>query len=919
MLYLLVGIASLGGLLFGYETGVAAGALQTAQFGWTGTANGQVLLSTGTLLGAIVGALSAGKIADLVGRRDVIMATTALFTLGAFVSAIAPSPLVLLVGRLVVGIGVGAISVAAPLYVSEIAPAHRRGALVCTFQLMITVGILLAYIGNEMAAERPDGWRFLLVAGAVPGLALSGLALLLVESPVWLALKGDQPSAVAALARLGLASSKTELQTVDAIVRESRSEGIAELFSLAGRGALFLGIGLFFVQQFVGINTVIYYSAASLGTLPERLNFGVANSLGLSVAVLNVVATLVAIFLIDRIGRRPLLLISLAGIAIALAMMSIGAGVERSFGGAHLLSAGGLYLFILSFAVGLGPIAWVIAAEVPPMHVRGLAMGLIVSTHWLFDSLASPTGLLLTNELGRALIFVVNAAIALFGLVAFRRSLPETKALTLAAIDRYFVDWASRIRESRFVHYSVATLATMGGMLTGYNFAITAVTLVLIEQEWKLGAVEMGILASALVLGLVAGSFMAGPLSDRFGRRYVLMSMAALFVASAFGSALAPSLVWLLVARALAGVAIGVTSPTAGLYVAEVAPSVIRGRLLSFEAVTYGVGAIVAYCIGLALQDQAHGWRSMFGFIALPSTIYGLALLPLPESPRWLAAVGQLSVARRSLLRLVGRDADRQLAEITGERTGSDAEHAIARGGWRELWSPTYRSSIFVGLAIMFLIVFSGWDMVLFYAPTLLKEIGFADTAVSFAATLGLGIVFLLMTLVSLAVIDSVGRKPLVVTGLFVMSGCLLIMTVLTALPHADSAVIRWAQVATLAVFVGTFALTLGQVGEIVVSELYPQAIRGPASSLSHGMRSIFAITFTLTFPFLFDALGLTVTLLGYAIISIAGALYLLRALPETRGKSLEEIAAYWHLQAAGRRGQPMCTQTFSRGSRERS
>ena len=905
MLYILVGIASLGGLLFGYETGVAAGALPAAQFSWTGTPTGQVLLSTGTLLGAIVGALSAGKIADLVGRRDAIMATTALFTLGAFVSAIAPSAFVLLIGRLVVGIGVGAISVAAPLYISEIAPAHRRGGLICTFQLMVTVGILLAYIGNEMFMHTPDGWRFLLVAGAVPGLVLSGLALLLVESPVWLALKGDQPSAMAALARLGLADSKAELQAIDSIARESRPEGIAELFSLAGRGALFLSIGLFFVQQFVGINTVIYYSAASLGTLSERLNFGVTDSLGLSVAALNVVATLVAIALIDRIGRRPLLLFSLAGIAIGLTAMAIGAGVDRNFGGAHLLSAAGLYVFILSFAVGLGPIAWVVAAEIAPMHARGLAMGLIGASHWLFDSLASPTGLLLTNELGRALIFVINTAFAVFGFVVFRKSLPETKGMSLADIDRYFRDWASRIKESRFVHYSVATLATMGGMLTGYNFAITAVTLVLIEQEWKLDAVEQGILASALVLGLVAGSFMAGPLSDRFGRRYVLMSMAALFVASAFGSALAPSLIWLLAARALAGIAIGVTSPTAGLYVAEVAPSVIRGRLLSFEAVTYGVGAIAAYCIGLALQDQAHGWRFMFGFIALPSTIYGLALLPLPESPRWLAAVGHLSAARRSLIRLVGRDADRQLAEITGERTGQTVEHATAPAGWGELWSPVYRPSIYVGLTIMFLIVFSGWDMVLFYAPTILKEIGFEDTAVSFAATLGLGIVFLLMTLVSLAVIDSVGRKPLVVTGLLAMAACLLVMTALTALPHVNSAVIRWAQVAALAIFVGTFALTLGQVGEIVVSELYPQAIRGPASSLSHGMRSIFAITFTLTFPFLLDVMGLATTLLSYAIISIIGALYLWRSLPETKGKSLEEIAAYWQSQA----GRPGATQ----------
>jgi sugar porter (SP) family MFS transporter len=903
VLYFLVGIASLGGLLFGYETGVAAGALQSAHTAWAQAPNDQVLLSTGTLLGAMIGALSAGRIADLVGRRDVIMATTALFTLGAFVSAIAPSGLVLLVGRLVVGMGVGAISVAAPLYIAEIAPTDRRGTLVSVFQLMITVGILLAYIGNEMFAHRPDGWRFLLAAGAVPGLVLSGLALLLAESPVWLALKGDQQSALAVLDRLGLHGSKRDIEEIGPFAREERSDDLSNLFSLAGRGAIFLGIGLFFVQQFVGINTVIYYSAWSLGKLAENLDFGVDDSLGLSVAVLNVLATVVAVALIDRIGRRPLLLASLVGIAAGLATMAVGSGIALRFGHAHIISAAGLYLFIVSFALGIGPIAWVVTAEIAPIHVRGVAMSIVAASHWLFDSVASPTGLLLTNELGRALLLLIYAAIAIGGFALFRKGLPETRGMTLAAIDRYFVDWASRVKESRFVHYSVATLATMGGMLTGYNFAITSVTLVLIASDWKLDAFEQGVLASAIVVGLTAGSFMAGPLSDRFGRRYVLMSMAALFVASAFGSALAPSLVWLLVARAAAGVAIGVTSPTAGLYVAEVAPTVIRGRLLSFEAVTYGLGAILAYSIGLALEEQAGGWRSMFGFIALPSTIYGLALLPLPESPRWLSAVGQLKAARRSLVRLVGADADRQLASIAGERPASGGYHAGTTGGWGQLWSPTYRPAVFVGLAMMFLIVFSGWDMVLFYAPTILKEIGFEDTAVSFAATLGLGLVFLGMTLVSLAIIDSVGRKPMVVTGLFVMAGCLLVMTVLSMLPHVGNAVVRWGQVASLAAFVGTFALTLGQVGEIVVSELYPQSIRGPASSLSHGMRSIFAIVFSVTFPFLLSFMGLTITLLSYAVISVLGALYLWRALPETKGRSLEEIGEYWHHLAARRSG----------------
>jgi sugar porter (SP) family MFS transporter len=895
MVGVLVCIASLGGLLFGYETGLSAAVLQAAKFPWSG--DDQMLLTTATLLSALIGALFAGRVADLVGRRDVIMTTTALFTMGSFLSAIAPSVLVLVGGRIITGLAVGAISLAAPLYIAEIAPTARRGALICVFQLMITVGILLAYIGHETVGLTTDGWRILMAAGAVPGLILSALALLLIESPVWLALKGDQEAALAVLDRLGRRDSALDIEAIEAPADDPRSSGLAEVFSLAGRAAIAVGIGLFFVQQFVGINAIIYYPSSL--ELSNALHFGLSEGPSLVFALCNVLATVVAIVLIDRLGRRRLLLISLAGIASGLVAMAVAASGHVNPADAQTLSTAGLYVFITSFAIGLGPIPWVIAAEILPLHVRGLAMGIVVGSHWLFDSLASPTGRLLDHAFGRPVVLMVYACFALAGLVIVLRRLPETKGLSLAAINRTFTAWALRVRESRFIHYSVAGLATLGGVLTGYNFGVTAVTLLLIDDDWPLTAFDKGALASAILVGLAIGSFFAGPLSDRFGRRYFLMSIAALFVASAFGAALAPSLSWLLAARVAAGVAIGLTGPTAALYVSEVAPAAIRGRLVSFNEFSYGLGVIVAYCVGLLLHDDHDGWRLMFGLIAVPSTIYGLALLPLPESPRWLAAAGRLSEARRSLLRLVGvetdRDgeADRQLAAITADRSTSEADDVGERRGWARLWQPTYRPAIVVGLALMFLLVFSGQGMVAFYAPTILEDIGFSNTTVSLTATLGLAVVSLIMIGVSVAIIDRVGRKPLMVTGLLVMAACLIALAVLS-LSHSSDPVARWGQVACLVVYAGTFSLTLAMVAEVVIAELFPQSIRGPASSLSHGMRSLFSIAFAVTFPLLLDWPGLSVTVLVYAAISVVGAFYLLRTLPETKGRSLEDIGDYW-------------------------
>jgi sugar porter (SP) family MFS transporter len=405
-------------------------------------------------------------------------------------------------------------------------------------------------------------------------------------------------------------------------------------------------------------------------------------------------------------------------------------------------------------------------------------------------------------------------------------------------------------------------------------------------------------------MGSTVGSFIAGPLSDRVGRRYALMSTAALFVASAFGAAVSPSLWWLLVARAATGVAMGISGKTIGLYIAEVAPAAIRGRMLSFATVAGGLGAILAYCAGLALEHTAHGWRVMFGLSALPAAIYGLALLPLPESPRWLAAAGQLGAARRSLLQLVEvthdrqAEADRQLALITAAEPDSESHHDGQRRGWAQLWQPIHRPALRVGLAIELLFILSGEALLGFYAPTILTDMGFGDRTFVFAVSLGIVVVGLTMNLITAVIIDRTGRKPLMVSGLLVMAACLVSFVALSGADHTDGWV-RWGQIGCLVVLGAAFPLSAGMVGGIVNSEIYPQSIRGPAASLLGGAGGVVALASTLAFPLLLDQLGLPVILLSYAVIDIAGAIYLLRALPETKGKNLEEIARYWSRRVA--------------------
>jgi MFS family permease len=302
----------------------------------------------------------------------------------------------------------------------------------------------------------------------------------------------------------------------------------------------------------------------------------------------------------------------------------------------------------------------------------------------------------------------------------------------------------------------------------------------------------------------------------------------------------------------------------------------------------------MAYVVSLMFESQPDGWRYMFAFLAVPSTIYGLALLPLPESPRWLAATGRRSAARRVFLRLQERDVNLLLGEAIadGEETGAKA--------WAKLASPPYRSALALGLVVMFLNVFCGWDMVMFYAPTVLKEAGFEDTTVSFVTTLGFSIVFLLLTVIASSIVDRVGRRPMAVLGLSVMVICLGLMAAMSAAPDSTSPAIRWGLVGCLAVFVGTFALTLNTVIEVIIAEIYPQPIRGSASSLCHTMRSIFRFVFSLIFPSVLAFLGLSLTFLLFAFFCAAGLLYFWRRLPETKGKSLEEIGDYWRVNSLG-------------------
>ncbi|MFN8216712.1 MAG: sugar porter family MFS transporter [Solirubrobacterales bacterium] len=431
-------IAGLGGLLFGYDTGVIAGALLfiKTDFGLGSFAQGLVVAAVP--IGAIGGAAIAGPAADRYGRRLMILIAAGVFIVGALGSAAAPGLGVLVVSRIVIGVAIGLASAAAPVYISEVAPPESRGRLVSFFQLAVTIGILVAYLVGY-AFDGIEGWRWMLGLGCVPALALAVGMIRMPQSPRWLVMTGDDFAARATLAKIRVDDPDTidrELEEIKETLDE-KPGGWSELLAPVVRAALVVGVGLAILQQVTGINTVIYYA-------PTIVEFtGVNSSAGsilaaVGVGVINVAMTVVAIRLLDRSGRRKLLMIGVSGMVLslfALGLAFLGGGSSTL---ASVVAIASLMAYVASFAISLGPIFWLLNAEIYPLPVRSKAAGIGTMANWTFNFIVSLTFLLLIEALGRSGAFWFYGCIGLLTLVFCWKLVPETKGKRLEDIQAYF-------------------------------------------------------------------------------------------------------------------------------------------------------------------------------------------------------------------------------------------------------------------------------------------------------------------------------------------------------------------------------------------------------------------------------------------------------------------------------------------------
>lgn len=356
IIYVIAVIAATGGLLFGFDTGVISGAIPFFQKDF-GLDNSMVeLVTSAGLVGAILGALFCGKITDILGRKVVILASAVIFTIGALWSGFAPSIEQLIIARLFLGIAIGVSSFAVPLYIAEISPANKRGSLVSMFQLMITIGVLASYLSDLMFADEGDMscWRPMFYIGVVPALILLIGMAFMPESPRWLISRGRDEEGKSVLARIeGNEAMEDSYKTIknELIKSEKDKSGIKELMKPWLRNAVIIGVGIMFFQQFVGINTVIYYSPKIF--LMAGFDGAVsAIWAAVGVGVVNLLFTIVSVYFVDRLGRRKLYFTGLTGILslffYSVSVLLIFLISERWANGCLLFSCSSTSLFMRS-------------------------------------------------------------------------------------------------------------------------------------------------------------------------------------------------------------------------------------------------------------------------------------------------------------------------------------------------------------------------------------------------------------------------------------------------------------------------------------------------------------------------------------------------------------------------------------------
>ncbi|WP_167131294.1 sugar porter family MFS transporter [Paramicrobacterium chengjingii] len=437
------------------------------------------------------------------------------------------------------------------------------------------------------------------------------------------------------------------------------------------------------------------------------------------------------------------------------------------------------------------------------------------------------------------------------------------------------------IKKSRRSAGVVYFFGALGALLWGYDNGVIAGAMLFIKKDFDLDPGLVGLVTASITLGAGAGSLLSGALADKLGRKRLILLAAVVFSLGIVAASLAPNPAILILARLVLGLGIGIVAVSIPIYLAELAPAAIRGRVGTLTQLMIASGILLAYIVNY-LFSPTGDWRWMIGVAIVPALALLVGVVFLPESPRWLVKHGREDEARTILaMRIPADSVDASVAEI--HRT-----LAASKGSWRDLIQPWVRPAVIVAVLLAIFAQLLGINTIVFYAPTILSAIGFSDQ-VALLNTIGFGVVSIIFTVIAFRIVDVVGRKKLLTRGSLVMGGSMLVMAIISITFGLTAGLTGYLAVLCLVVFKATYSLTWGTVTRVVQSEILPLTVRGTALGLAEVFN--FASTFVLSavFPMLLAG-GTGLPFFVFAIIGIAAFIFVRFFVRESKGLTLEQI-----------------------------
>ena len=440
----------------------------------------------------------------------------------------------------------------------------------------------------------------------------------------------------------------------------------------------------------------------------------------------------------------------------------------------------------------------------------------------------------------------------------------------------------SNIGSSNSFILAVSGIAALGGLLFGFDTAVISGAIPGIQTYFKLNEYALGWAVSSILIGCAFGAIVAGKLADRFGRRAVLMMCAVLFGLSAIGASQAGMLATFVAFRIVGGLGVGAAAIVSPLYISETAPAAWRGRLVSLYQLAIVFGILLAYLCNYVFVSRVNGWRLMFVSQALPALLFGLCLIAVPETPRWLVGRKRMSAAAAILEKTVGSVAAPAELAVIEKSFG-----ASPRPSLRELFNPAYRRVLGLGILLAVFQQITGINAILYYGPTIFAKTGL-DISSSLLQTLALGAVNLIATFGAIAWVDRLGRRSLLLLGSAVMGVTLVALALCFYFRYFQGYMV----LALMLLYVAAFACTLGPVTWVYLSEVFPNRIRAMAMSVATLALWLADFGVADAFPVMNAHLGIALTLLSYAFCCALAFAYIGARALETKGRRLEELEA---------------------------